>query len=151
MASYKRVQPDTNIAVFLKRQLRKLSATIARPEVWTASFVARTLVVLTLFVWLLILILGFFPVYEQQVPQLAFLPLYAFYPGEILSGQPNSNPTFLHAWGVGAGIVFLALAFIAVWYKKKPVAIAFAALFLISTVIVYGRIVNQLRLFYLHQ
>lgn len=150
MASYKRVQPDANIAVFLKRRLRRLSATIARPDLWTASFVARTLVVLTLFLWLLILILGFFPVYEEQVPQLVFLPLYAFYPGEILSGQANSNPLFLHAWGIGAGVVYLALAIIAVRYKRKSVAIAFAALFLISTLIVYGRIVNQVRYFHLH-
>ena len=131
--------------------MRRLSSDIARPERWTASFVARTLVVVTLFLWLLILILGFFPIYEVQVPQLAFLPLYAFFPGEILSDQPNSNPVFLHAWGAGAGIVFFAFAFIAVWREKRSAAIVFTALFFISTLIVYARVVDQVRYMNLHQ
>jgi len=108
------------------------------------------LVIITLFLWLLILILGFALVYEQQVPQLALLPLYAFFPGEILSGQTNSHPMFLHAWGWGAGVVFFALAFIGVWRKNKLAAAAFMALFLISTLIVYARVVDQVRLLNLH-
>lgn len=151
VASNKRVQPEANILLFVRRWVRKFLSSVVRPELWTASFVSRTLVGLALFLWLMILILGFFPVYEEQVPQLAFLPLYAFYPGEILSGQPNSNPVFLHAWGIGAGIVYLALAVFAVFYKKKSAAIAFIAVFLISTLIVYARVVDQVRYFHLHQ
>jgi hypothetical protein len=151
VASNRRVQPDANIFLIVRRWVRKFFSSVARPELWTPSFVARTLVGFTLFLWLLILILGFFPVYEEQVPQLAFLPLYAFFPGEILSDQPNSNPGFLHAWGIGAGIVFLALAFVAVFYKSKSAAIVFTALFLISTLIVYARVVDQVRYFHLHQ
>jgi hypothetical protein len=93
-----------------------LSLVIAQSERLASFSIAQTLVVITLFLWLLILVLGFLLTYEPQVP---FLPLYAFYPGEILSGQMGHNPTLLHAWGIGAAAVFLALAVIATWRKKN--------------------------------
>ncbi|HTQ49571.1 MAG TPA: hypothetical protein VMJ12_02590 [Candidatus Acidoferrales bacterium] len=141
----RQIQPEANILLILRRWLRKTLATIADPRRWTESFIVRVLVVGTLLLWLIILILNFFLVYEQEVPPLPVLPLYAFFPGEILSGQVNSHPALLHAWGIGSGMVFFALALAAVRYKKKSAGFAFLALFLISTLIVYGRIVDQLR------
>jgi hypothetical protein len=41
--------------------------------------------------------------------------------------------------------VFFTLAFAAVRHKKKSAGITFLALFLISTLIVYARIVDQMR------
>jgi hypothetical protein len=94
--------------------------------------------------------MNFTVAYEQQVPPLPFLPLYAFYPGLIVSGQINSHPASLHVWGLGAAIVFFALAFVAVRYKSKSTGVALLALFLISTCIVYARLVDQVRSLNLH-
>jgi hypothetical protein len=67
-----------------------------------------------------------------------------------VSGQINSHPASLHAWGLVAAIDFFALAFIAVRKKNKSAGIAFLTLFLISTVIVYARVVDQVRSLNLH-
>ena len=107
-------------------------------------------VLITVFLWLIILIMNFTVAYEQEVPPLPLLPLYAFYPGLIVSGQINSHPASLHAWGLGAAVIFFALAFIAVSKKNKSAGIAFLTLFLISTVIVYARLVDQVRSLNLH-
>ena len=106
---------------------------------------ARLPVLITVLLWLMILVLYLLITYEKQVPPLPLLPLYAFYPGVIISGQIDSHPAFLHAWGFGAATVFFLLALAAVWYKSKAAGIAFLALFLISTLIVYARVVDQMR------
>jgi hypothetical protein len=141
----RRDQPDTNILLVLRRWIRKLLAAGDRLGYRSDSFRARLPVLITCVLWLLIAIVHFSVSYEQQVPPLPFLPLYAFYPGVIISGQTDSHPAFLHAWGIGAAIVFFALAFAAVRYKNKSAGITFLALFLISTVIVYARVVDQMR------
>jgi len=141
----KHSQPDVNLLLIFRRWTRSISAIAADPKRWTESFIVRLLVAITLLLWLAILILHLSVSYEPQVPPLPLLPLYAFYPGEILSGQVNSHPALLHAWGIGSGMVFFALALAAVRYRKKSAGFAFLALFLISTLIVYGRIVDQLR------
>jgi hypothetical protein len=130
--------------------MRKLLATIALPQFRTESFMALLPVLITVFLWLVILVMNFTVAYEHEVPPLPFLPLYAFYPGLIVSGQINSHPVYLHAWGLGAAIIFLALAFIAVRNKNKSAGLAFLALFLISTVIVYARLVDEVRSLNLH-
>jgi len=120
-----------------------------RLQRWVTVQIAQTLVVVTAFLWLLILLLGVLtPRDEPQVPFLPLLPLYAFYPGEILSGQAGYNPVLEHAWGVGAAVVFLALAIMAVWRRKKTAGIVLITLFLVSTLIVYGRVVAELRHFH---
>lgn len=67
-----------------------------------------------------------------------------------MSGQADSNPTLLHIWGIGAAIVFLLLAYAGMRHKNKTAAAAFMALFLISTLIVYARVVAEVRFFNLH-
>ena len=141
----RRSQSETNILLILRRWMRKMSVVVTSPEYWTEGFLARMLVGLSLLLWAIILILDLVLTYEQEVPPLPLLPLYAFFPGEILSGQINSNPAFLHAWGTGAGLGFLALAFFAWRYKRRWAGIAFMALFLVSTLIVYARVVDQVR------
>jgi hypothetical protein len=130
--------------------MRKLLSVGTLPQFRTESFMARLLVLITFLLWLVILIMNYTVAYEQGVPPLPFLPLYAFYPGLIVSGQINSHPVSLHVWGLGAAVVFFALAFVAVRYKSKSAGIAFLALFLISTVIVYARVVDQVRSLNLH-
>jgi hypothetical protein len=125
--------------------MRKLVAVSTRLEYRSESFLARLPVLIAVFLWLIILVMNFTVAYEEQVPPLPLLPLYAFYPGMILTGQIGSHPAFLHAWGFGAAIAFLALAFAAVRYKSKSAGVAFLALFLISTLIVYARVVDQVR------
>lgn len=139
-------RPDTNILLVIRRWIRKLSAVGTRQGYRSESFVARLPVYIACVLWLAILILHLSVSYEKQVPPLPFLPLYAFYPGVIISGPIDSHPAALHAWGVGAAIVFFALAFAAVRRRSKSAGIAFLALFLISTFIVYARVVDQMRL-----
>lgn len=122
-----------------------MSGTLTRPEYWTEGFLARLLVSVTVFLWVIILLLDLLLTYEPEVPPLPLLPLYAFFPGEILSGQINSHPTFLHIWGTGAGLAFAAAAFFAWRYKRRWAGIAFMALFFVSTLIVYARVVDQVR------
>lgn len=141
----KRDQPDTNILLVLRRWIRKLSAAGARLEYRSDSFRARLPVYIACLLWLAILILHLSVDYEKQVPPLPLLPLYAFYPGIIILGPIDSHPALLHAWAVGAAIVFFALAFAAVRYRNKAAGVAFLALFLISTLIAYARIVDQVR------
>ncbi|MGB7767875.1 MAG: hypothetical protein WBN22_03365 [Verrucomicrobiia bacterium] len=151
MPPNKRDQADQNVLLLLRDWLRKLSSLgIARPERWKTSLLARTLVIVTLLLWLLIFLLNLSANYEQEVPALPLLPLYAFVPGEIVSGQADSNPTLLHIWGIGAAIVFLLLAYAGMRHKNKTAAAAFMALFLISTLIVYARVVAEVRFFNLH-
>jgi hypothetical protein len=138
-------QPDTNILLVLRRWIRKLSAASSRQNFRSESFVARLPVYIACVIWLAILILHLSVSYEEQVPPLPLLPLYAFYPGTIISGPIDSHPALLHAWGVGAAIILFALAFAAVRYRKKAAGVAFLALFLISTLIAYARVVDQLR------
>ena len=126
--------------------MRKLFAAVTLPKYRTVSFMARLPVYIAGILWLAILILHFSVAYEQEVPTLPFLPLYAFYPGLIISGQIDSHPASLRAWGIGAAIVYFALAFIAFRYKSKSAGIAFLALFLISALIVYARVVDEMRL-----
>ena len=125
--------------------MRRLFAVAALPRFRSESFMVQLPVYITCLLWLAILILHLSVSYEQQVPALPLLPLYAFYPGMIISGQANSHPAPLHAWGLGAAIVFFALAFAAIRYRSKAAGIAFLALFLISTLIVYARVVDQIR------
>ena len=127
---------------FRRRREKLLSLITSLLERLAALSLARTLVIITLFLWLLLLVFG---VLVMHQPQVAILPLYALYPGEIASGEPGYNPTLMHAWGIGAGVVLLALAIFATRRRKKSAAFAFMALFLISTAIVYGRVVAEVR------
>lgn len=138
-------RPDTNILVMLRRWTRKMLAAGTLPQYRSESFMARLPVYVTCLLWLAILILYLLVSYEPQVPPLPFLPLYAFYPGLIISGQIDSHPAPLHAWGIGVAIVFFALAFAAFRYKSKSAGVACLAIFLISTLIVYARVVDQMR------
>jgi len=138
-------QPETNILLVLRRWIRQLFTLGARSKYRSDSFIARLPVYIAGLIWLAILILYLSVSYEQQVPPLPLLPLYAFYPGLIISGQVESHPAPLHAWGLGAAVVFFALAFAAVRHRRKSAGVAFLALFLISTLIVYARVVDQMR------
>jgi predicted membrane channel-forming protein YqfA (hemolysin III family) len=73
-----------------------------------------------------------------------FFFLYASYPGADSSGEPNYNPTMMHIWGIFMSIVFLVLAFFAIWRRNKAAGVAFMALFLFSIVISLMRISSAL-------
>ena len=103
---------------------------------------ARTLVTITLFLWLLVLMLAY-SVFRQ--PEVAFLPLYGLYPGEVSSGSPGYSLTKMHVWAVGAGLVFLVLGILGIWWKNKTAAIAFMVLFLLSIVVIVARFSEGLR------
>ena len=105
----------------------------------TSSQIACILVILTLFLWGLVLLMG---VLFFGQPQLAIVPLYAFYPGELVAEKPDYNPTLMHAWGAGAGIVCLALAILGTWRRNKTAAIVLMVFFLMSTLISCARIIH---------
>ena len=97
---------------------------------------ARTIVTVTLFLWLLLLV---------SAPVNATLPLYGLYPGEMASGEPNYYPGVMRAWAVAMGAVFTVLGLIALARNHRPTAFAFMVLFLISTVAFYARFVESMR------
>jgi NhaP-type Na+/H+ or K+/H+ antiporter len=105
----------------------------------TSSQIARILVILTLFLWGLILLIG---ILFLGQPQLAVVPLYAFYPGELVAEKSDYNATLMHAWGAGAGIVCLALAILGTWRRNKTAAIVLMVFFLMSTLISCARIIH---------
>ena len=78
-------------------------------------------------------------------PALALLPLYGLYPGQATSGGPNYHPAEMHAWAVGAGIVFLVLGLLGMIWKSKPAAIALMVLFVVSIVVLIARASSDLR------
>jgi high-affinity Fe2+/Pb2+ permease len=108
----------------------------------TSSQIARTLVIVTVFLWLLVLLFGI--LFFRQ-PQVAIVPLYAFYPGELVAGKAGYNPAFMHAWAVGAGVVCLVLAITAIWRRNKTAAIVLIVFFLMSTLISCARVVHGLQ------
>ena len=92
---------------------------------------ARTLVIITMILWVLFFMLAY-SVFRQ--PGVALFPLFGLYPGEVSSGSPGYSVAKMDAWAVGAGIVFLALSITAIWLKSKVAAVAFMVLFLASAV-----------------
>ena len=127
-----------------RRQLRRwqenvlswLDALLARR---TPSKISQALVVLTLLLWLLILVFGVLVLHQ---PQLALVPLYAFYPGELVAERPGYNPTFMHAWAAGAGVLCLVLAILATRRRNKSAAITLMVFFLVSTLISCARVIH---------
>ena len=105
----------------------------------TPSKIARVLVIATLFLWLLVLMFGML-VFGQ--PQVAILPLYAFYPGELASEKPGDNPALMHVWAAGAGIICLVLAILATQRRNKSAAVILMVFFLVSTLISCARIIH---------
>jgi hypothetical protein len=97
---------------------------------------ARNLVILTAALWLLVFM---FAVGVARMPGLALLPLYGLYPGKVSSGETDYHPALMHAWAVGAGVVFFALASFAVWRKNTAAAVALLALFILSIVVLMAR------------
>jgi hypothetical protein len=107
---------------------------------------ARTLVIITLIIWLLIfLVTGALVGHALFALQIALLPLYALYPGQDTSGGPDYHPFQMHAWAVAAGIVFIVLGVLGAWRKSKPAAIAFMLLFITSVIVFLARASADLR------
>ena len=142
MTPNKREQENERARVQFRRSREKLlSSVVAQLERLSAFSLARTLVIITAFLWLLLLVFGILAFHS---PQFALLPLYALYPGAISSADPGYNATLMHAWGAGMGIVLLVLAIIAMSRKKRTAAITFTVLFLISSLIAWARILAAL-------
>jgi hypothetical protein len=99
--------------------------------------VARTIVIITLSLWLLFFL---FCLSVAQLPLLAVLPLYGLYPGPVASGEPGYNPTAANVWAIGFGVVLLALAVPGIVYKNKHAALVLVILFIISTVACWMRV-----------
>ena len=95
-----------------------------------------TLVIITLFLWLLLLLSG---------PVNAVLPLYGLYPGEMAAGEPNYYPRLMVAWAIAMGTVFTVLGLVALVRSHRPTAFAFAGLFLFSMVVFYVRSAEAMR------
>ncbi len=103
---------------------------------------ARTLVSITLTLWAL---LALFAGAVARQPLVMLAPLYGLYPGEMASGESSYHPVMMHAWAIGAGVVFLALALIGALRNSKPAAVAFMVLFLLSTFFIIVRFGNSMR------
>jgi hypothetical protein len=102
---------------------------------------ARKIVIITLFLWLLFLL---YCVAVARMPGLSTLPLYGLYPGAMASGETNYSPTAINAWAIGAGIVFLSLAVAGVVWKNRAAAVAFIVLLILSAFVSCARMVNAL-------
>ena len=147
MTPHKRNQTDQNVLLLLGRWLKKLWSSVGAPSKrWTKARIAQAIVFFTLFLWLLLLVYGILKLHQ---PLVAIVPLYAFYPGELVSNKPDFNLAYMHAWGAGIGVICLALAIIATWRKSRLVAIIFLVFFLISTLISCARILGGIH--HLHQ
>jgi hypothetical protein len=102
---------------------------------------ARNLVITTVALWLVFFM---FAVGVARMPEVALLPLYGLYPGEESSGEASYHPALMHAWAVGAGVVFVALAIFASWRKNTIAAIILLLLFLVSTGASCARVASAL-------
>jgi hypothetical protein len=102
---------------------------------------AQKIVGITAMVWFVI---ASFAVVSFMDLQVALLPLYGLYPGEVSSGGPGYHPAMMHAWAVGAGFVFLALGLLGVLRESKPAAVAFLVLFVLSTFVLLVRLSSVL-------
>jgi hypothetical protein len=143
MTPHKRDQADQNVLLLLGSWLKKLWSTFGAPSGrWSEGRITRAIVYFTLFLWLMLLVWGLLKLH-QPIP--AIMPLYAFYPGQLVSANADFNPTLMHAWGVGVGIFCLALAITATWRKSRLVAIIFMVFFLASTLISCARILGGLQ------
>jgi hypothetical protein len=116
--------------------LSRLDSLFARRS---SSQIACALAIATLFLWLLVLLFG--TLFFRQ-PLVAILPLYAFYPGELAADKPGYNPTLMHAWGAGAGIVCLTLAILALGRGNRTAAMVLMVFFLMSTMISCARVIH---------
>jgi hypothetical protein len=106
----------------------------------TPSSITQLLVIITLFSWLLLYIFGIVVI---RIPMTVIWPLYGLYPGVLAPDKPNFNLRFLHEWGIGAGVVFLALAVIGMWRKNRLAAVILLVLFLVSTLIAFARVLEH--------
>ena len=103
----------------------------------------RKLAIVTIALWLLlwplvwILGLGDFTASKAAL----LFPLGGTYPGEAWMVTPSDD---LKAWLFGTGVLYLILAFMAVWRKSIAAAIAFLAFFLISIAICFVRLYSML-------
>jgi hypothetical protein len=77
---------------------------------------------------------------SSREPNVILLPLFGLCPFQMESGQPGYNPSLGYLWGIFAGLVFLALALYGWVRNSKWASVGFAALFLISSLVMLGRI-----------
>ncbi len=87
------------------------------------------------FLWLLLAACG----------TLATLPLYAFYPGGIASGDPGYNPRAMHTFAIACGVAFFALLLYSFLKKSTKAAVTFLVLLTVSTIISVARVASVLR------
>jgi hypothetical protein len=73
------------------------------------------------------------------------LPLYAFYPGPLISGEPGYNPTRMHAFAVVTGFGLFSLLIYACWRKSVAAVLTFWGLMIFSTVVIMCRIYSIFR------
>jgi hypothetical protein len=104
----------------------------------TNPSVARIMVGITLVLWLLVCFLAKTVGKDWR---LALLPLYGLYPG--LGDSGDTNATWMHAWAIGMGGVFAALALLGILRKNTSAAGAFLLLLILSTLLGFLRILNE--------
>jgi hypothetical protein len=141
MPSSKRDQESEKVLRQLRRWRRESLSWFGGILEHPTRALAQMLVIATLLLWLLFFVFG---IWAFRQPLIIIAPLYAFYPGALVSDKAEANPASMYAWGIGAGIVFLALAVIGLWRRNRLSAILLMALFLVSTAICIARIFAEL-------
>jgi hypothetical protein len=102
---------------------------------------ARKLVLITVTLWA---IPAFLLVAATREREVALLPLYGLYPGEMSSGETSYHPAWMHAWAVGMALVFLGLAVVALVRRSTPAGVAFLVLLILSTLAFLARFSNAM-------
>jgi len=98
---------------------------------------ARAIVAITLFLWLLLFVVA--------GPQVACLPLIGLYPGGFVSGDPHYHPLLMKGWAIAMGALLAALGYVAVVRNHRPTALAFAGLFLFAMAVFYARLDEMMK------
>jgi hypothetical protein len=101
----------------------------------------RAIIGITLAIWLTV---GTFLVLISRQPFVILVPIYGLCPLQLESGGADYHPALLALWGIFAGLVFLVTAFFGWFRNSKEAAAWFAILFVVSTVLVFGRIAADL-------
>ena len=106
----------------------------------SSKFIAGRLIASACILWAVLSIIGF----QNKLPMLGLIPVFGLYPWDIGSGHSGHLPQGLILWGILFGFVYLGLAFTAFRYRSIAAGIAFAALFLLSTIVLFVRAVEGL-------
>ncbi len=89
-------------------------------------------------------VVGFLWLFLAACGKFAALPLYAFYPGAIASGDLGYDPRAMHNFAFLCGVAFFALLLYSFLKKSTGASVIFLVLLAFSTIVAVARVVSVL-------